>query len=279
MANQCERCGYPAPSKERLLKHVKDGTQCRPLLSKISLQDLLHKLQPPLPHGLLTCQYCNQQCKSKGGLSIHLKHCKQKNASTNTNHTSLVDDNDDVNTQKRTNENVASTSKKVTEDAKGKSSSKHIYFHKNVVIHKALHPFTHDIEWGSFEIEDNFFMDCLECKAHGIIELFSFLHRHPNHDNIKWSNNKLVVFNGKGWIEASDPLLVKHLGLLYSILEEKWFDYLSQIRCGIIKPKDALEECIQKDVDKFIYEDIVDDDSVFFHCKDILYEYLETLKD
>jgi hypothetical protein len=236
----------------------------------MSLQDLLNKLQPPPPPGLLTCQYCNQQCKSKGGLTTHLKHCKQKNASasTSTNHTSLANDND----------NVASTSKKATEDAKGKTN-KHVYFHKNVVVHKALHPFTHDIEWGSFEIEDTFFLDCLECKAHGIIELFSFLHRHPNHDNIKWSNNKLVVFNGKGWIEASESLLVKHLGLLYSILEEKWFDYQSHIRCDIIKPKDALDECIQKDVDKFIYEDIVDDDSVFFHCKDILYEYLETLKD
>jgi hypothetical protein len=274
MEYQCERCGYPAPTKERLIKHVKDGAQCRPLISKISLQDLLYKLQPPTPPSLLTCQHCNLQCKSKGGLTLHLKHCKQKNCSTDQNTES-----NDANAQPTSSENVASTSKKTTDDTKGKPSSKHIYFHKNVVTHKALHPFTQDIEWGTFEIENSFFLDCLECKAHGIIELFSYLHRHPNHDNIKWSNNKLVIFNGKGWVESSEPLLVKHLGRLYSILEEKWFDYQSNIRCGIIEHKDALEQCIQEDIDKFIYENIVDDDSVFFHCKDILYEYLDTMKD
>ena len=279
MAYQCERCGYPAPSRERLLKHVKDGTQCRPLISKITLQDLLHKLQPPLPPELLTCLHCSLQCKSKGGLTTHLRHCKQKHAlaNTNTQQNATVSDNES-NLQQTPTDNLASTSKKVVEDTKGKTN-KHVYFHKNVVIHKALHPFTQDIEWGTFEIKDSFFLDCLECKAHGIIDLFSFLHTHPNHDNIKWSNNKLVIFNGKGWVEASEPLLVKHLGQLYYILEEKWFDYQANIRCGIIESNDALEQCIQKDIDKFMYEDIVDDESVFFHCKDIFYEYLESLKD
>jgi hypothetical protein len=201
-----------------------------------------------------------------------LRHCKQKPTETSTASTSQQ--------QTPNNESVASTSTVVETEGKGKQSShKHVYFHKNVVVHKALHPFIKDIEWDTFDLDDQFFIDCLECKAHGIIDLFSFLHRHPNHDNIKWSNNKLVVYNGKGWIEASEPLLVKHVGLLYYVLEEKWFDYQSKIRCGIIEHKDALDQSIQKDIDKFVYDDIVDDESVFFHCKDLLLEYLETLKD
>lgn len=267
IAFECERCGYPAPSLPRLIKHLKDGTQCRPLKSRISIQDLLFKVLPP-PSEDLKCEYCNLQCKSKGGLTRHIKQCKQKENMTNNNQ-----------------ENVASTSS-ATQDVHNKdtqstknTSHKHVFFHKNVVVHKDLHPFHHEIEWNTFNIDDQFFLDCLECKAHGIIELFAFLHRHPNHDNIKWSSNKLVVFNGKGWVEASNVLLIKHVWLLYSILEEKWFDYLSNIRGGFIKQKDALEYCIQNDINKFIYDDIVDDESVFFHCKDLLFTYLETLKD
>jgi hypothetical protein len=198
-------------------------------------------------------------------LAVHLKHCKRKDQPPQGDNTGNA-------------ANAASTSTSAAD--KGSSSGhKHVYFHKNVVVHKALHPFHHDIEWDTFDIDNQFFLDCCECKAHCIIEFFTRLHSHPNHDNIKWSNNKLVVYNGKGWVEASEPLLVRHVGLLYSILEEKWFDYQSQIRCGIIEPKDAIENCIQKDIDKFLYEDIVDNESVFFHCKDLLFEYLERLKD
>ena len=271
MANECERCGYPAPSLARLIKHLKDGTQCRAIKSRISIPELLCKVQPPPPSEVLKCVHCNLQCKSKGGLTRHMKQCKHKdNATTNTQ------DNNGASTSATTT--TPPTQDDDIQNAKN-TSYKHVYFHKNVVVHKALHPFHHEIEWDTFDIDEQFFLDCLECKAHGIIELFTFLHRHPNHDNIKWSSNKLVVFNGKGWVEASDALLVKHIGFIYSILEEKWFDYQSNIRCGVVQPKDALDHCIQKDIDKFIYDDIVDDESVFFHCKDVLYEYLETLKD
>ncbi len=264
---ECERCGYPAPNKERLIKHLKDGMQCRPLKSKIPLQDLLNKLRPPVPQEDLACSFCSLQCKSKTGLATHLRYCKKKEQPNETSESA----------------DAASTSANVPVGngtlVDKQATSKHIYFHKNVVVHKELHPFHENIEWDTFDIDEKFFLDCCECKAHGLIELFSFLHRHPNHDNIKWSNNKLVVYNGKGWIEATEQTLIKHMGFLYSILEEKWFDYQSNIRCGNIEINDIIDSSLQRDIDKFLYNDIVDDDSVFFHCKDYLYEYLEGLKE
>lgn len=264
--HECERCGFPAPSKERLIRHVKDGMQCRPLKSKISLEDLMKKLRPPALMASLVCPHCNQQCKSKGGLTTHLKHCKQKETNISQQ---------DNNCVPSSSSTATATENEVVEQ----KEKKHVYFHKNVVVHKALHPFQTEIEWETFDIEPSFVLDCCECRTNGIVELFAYVHRHPNHDNIKWSNNKLIVFNGKGWVEATENVLIKHIGFLYFFLEEKWCDYQSNLRCGVVEPKNIIDEETQKDIDKFFYDDIVDDESVYFHCKDVLQDYLSSLKD
>ena len=70
----------------------------------------------------------------------------------------------------------------------------------------------------------------------------------------------------------------RHLGEIYTILEEKWCDYQMNIRCGLVADEDILNDDEMQRIDEFFYTTIVDDESVFFHCANILDSHLETLK-
>lgn len=238
----CERCGFQAKSKEKLIKHVKDGFQCRPLKSKISQKELLEKLKPSLPIEQLTCSYCNSIFKSKGGLTVHLKHCKNKEQRQ-----------EDVFIHTDTNINN-SNERPIT---------------------KELYSFNKIINWDKFSFNEEYYINCCKLQIIGVIELFKKLHENPQYDNIKYINDKLMIFNGKKWIKATDDVIINHLGLLFSTLEEKWFDYQSKIRCGLLDDNQILDKEIQYNIDKFFYEDIVDNDSIYFHCKDKLLENIK----
>lgn len=191
---------------------------------------------------MITCSYCNMSCKSKGGLTHHLRYCKVKNDG-------------DI--------NVASS----------KSSHKK----QNYTSNKDLHPFNKDIDWSNSDLSENFFIECCVRRDKGIVDLFEELHKHPNHYNIKYSNNKLLVFDGNGWVRLQENMLRDHLGFLYSALEEKWCDYLMDIRCGNVnRPYVSCDDIAE--VERFLYDTIVDDDSVLFYCKDLLYDSIEELK-
>lgn len=181
-----------------------------------------------------TCTYCNLVCKSKPGLTRHLKSCKVKN-----------------------NINIPT--------------------HKTTVINKNIYSFIKDIDWTDSDIPNTFFIECCLLKEKGIIELFRKLHEHPNHFNIRYSHSRIIVFDGRNWVKLQDEMIRDHLGFLFSILEEKWCDFLMELRCGNIDNTCISEEDIE-DTDTFFYNKIVDDDSVLFYCKDLMYDYIEELK-
>jgi hypothetical protein len=215
----------------------------------------------------ILCSFCSLKCKSASGLKIHLHSCKiKKNKDKHAHENASTSSNNEIIEHNRNSKEV-------------KTTKKHIYFHKNVSSHKDLYPFIQDIEWDSFDLSEQFFIDCCQNKKHGIINLFEKLHKHPNYNNIQWSNNKLVIYDGKGWIEPTENNIITHMGILYSVLEEKWCDYLMNIRCGNIENDSLFSKTIIDDIDNFMYNEIVDDESVYFHCKDFLYDYLETIKE
>lgn len=255
MENKCERCGYIASSKPNLIKHVKDERICRAILSSISHIDLLNKLQPPPD---LTCRFCNLLCKSKGSHTTHTKY-----------HCHLNPDRLDI----KRNNNDASTS---NQDTTQNETITRKYFHKNTSKTNGLCPFNKDIEWKHLQISYDNVLKCIVNKNQGIVDLFILLHSHDEHKNIEWINDKLVIFDGKGWTELDDDLLAKHLGFMYSYMEECWCDYLMDVRCETTHFR--LDDEVVVSIDDFMYNQIVDDESVIFHCGDILLEYLETLK-
>lgn len=265
MSLTCERCGFPASTLNKLIKHLKDEVQCRPLKSRISHADLLLKLRPPPSKESLTCLHCQSVYKSVGGLKLHLRSCKAKD-------TELPNIDADITVE--CNEENKSHEKKDT-------TRKHIYIHKNMTSHKNLHAFTKDIECSALNISEVTYIECCQALSRGVVDLFAMLHNIPEHENIKWYNDKLIVFDGKGWTEASgmvDDLVIKHLGNIFSILEEKWCDYQMNLRCGVVADEDILPDEDIARIEEFLYNTIVDDDSVYFHCKEQLNEYLETLK-
>lgn len=262
MESKCERCGYISPSKKVLIKHVKDEKMCPSILSTISHIDLLNKLQPP-PN--LTCKFCNLLCKSKNAHTSHIKYHCHKNPNK-------------LDKKKPSSSDIASTSNSESNQNNTKQPSEIIrkYVHKDTSKTKGLFPFNKDVEWNKLQISQNEIMKCIINLNQGLVDIFILLHSHDEHKNIEWINDKLVVYDGKGWTELDETLLSTHLGFLFSYMEECWCDYLMDVRCDNITS--FIDEETTSSIDDFFYERIVDEDSVLFHCGDIMYEYLETLK-
>lgn len=258
MENKCERCGYIAPNKKQLIKHVKDEKMCPSILSHISHIDLLNKLQPPPD---LTCKFCNLLCKSKNAHTRHIKYHCHLNP-------------EKLEIKKNTSQDIASTSSSHNNTKSTEIVRK--YVHKDTSTTKGLFPFNKDVEWSKLQISQNEIMNCVVNLNQGLVDLFILLHSCDEHKNIEWVNDKLIVYDGKGWTELDETLLSIHLGNLFSYMEECWCDYLMDVRCEIIAS--SIDENTICSIDDFFYNKIVDEDSVLFHCGDIMYEYLETLK-
>lgn len=255
LQNRCERCGYIAMNKNTLIKHVKDEKQCHALLSSISHVDLLNKINPPPD---LTCSFCHLLCKSKSAQTLHTKYyCHLNPNRIEKRKTKNKDDNIQCN-----DTSISETTRR--------------YIHKNTSQTKGLHPFNKDIDWSSIDITKSSMLNYMVSMAQGIIDLFVNIHSLDNHKNIEWVNDKLVVYDGKGWTELDTELLSTHVGFLYSHMEEWWCDYQMDIRCGNIN--NNIDDETTQLVDDFLYNQIVDDGSVLFHCGDGISDYLETLK-
>lgn len=282
----CERCCFPASDLSKLIKHLKDAVQCRPIKSKISHEDLIKKLKPPPTQENLTCKYCKLVCKSSGGLKTHSNKCKAKINTTHNNdeastsasvtNTTQVPEPTSVSISESLHE-IEPIVDVVTKDVE-KRKKPPTYFHKNLTSSKELQPFSKDINWDNIHFSDDTYLECCINCSQGIVDMFALLHNIPEYENIKAHQGKIIVFDGKGWKEVNEDMFPRHLGEIYTILEEKWCDYQMNIRCGLVADEDILNDDEMQRIDEFFYRTIVDDESVFFHCANILDSHLETLK-
>lgn len=210
MSITCERCGYPACNLNKLLKHLKEEIQCRPIKSKISHAELINKYRPPPSVESLTCTNCNRIFKSISGVKVHTKTCRMK---------------PDAQPQLTANdqEQSTTTTSVSAKDEVHNGAKRLTYIHKNMTCHKDLHAFTKDIDWEHVDISPETYLECCVTTSQGIVDLFATVHNIPEHANIKWHQGKLIIFDGKGWTEAvnTEQLFSKHLGYIYSLLEEK----------------------------------------------------------
>lgn len=274
-ALQCQRCGFIANSEPRLVKHWKTELQCPALYSKVKHEDLIQQVRPKPTADQRTCQYCHKEFKSIGGMKNHSKKCKSNTASTSqssstdTNVVNVV-----VSPETKPRKTVNSFA-----DVKRK---KNLY--SSVETASGLNGFDKEIDWQNLQISQTRIIELCRKKAEGIIDLFIEVHNNDAHDNIRWfydpkhDQNKLIVYDGKTWVDVNHTLITKHLWFMYSFLEENWCDYLSAVRCNLISEDNVLSDEEQKQIDEFYYDNIVDDESVFFHCKEMFYDYMEAIK-
>jgi len=277
---RCQRCGFETTSEPKLLKHWRAELQCPALYSKVKHQELIEQIRPKPTIEQRTCQHCHKEFKSVGGMKNHAHKCKSKNE-TQTNAepsqqtpinqlTNVVIDTTEKKTKRQVN-SIAEIRKKKTP-------------YSTIEISNQLHAFDKEIDWSTLQIERTNVLELCRKKAEGIVDLFIELHNNELHENIRWfydnkhEQYKLIVYNGTKWIDISHSLITQHLWYIYSFLEEYWCDYQSAIRCDAISSEEVLPDSEQKSIDEFFYDVVVDDESVFFHCKDMFYEYMEAIK-
>jgi hypothetical protein len=172
-----------------------------------------------------------------------------------------------------------SASANTTQDASTSSPTpeKHKYIHKNVPDVIGLHPFTEEIDWANEDIPKDVFVECCLSTNQGIVDLFAYLHSLSKHNNVCWHNGKIIVYDGKGWTEATDKMFATHVWYMFSILEESWYDYMTNVRCGVIA-ENTISKADETAIDDYYYNKIVDDESVLFHSMKQLQNYLNVIQ-
>lgn len=257
---KCERCGFIADDTRKLIQHLRDEEACPPTHSTLTHTDIIERLVKILD---LTCSFCGREFTTKAGKANHVRSCKenptrvQKGASTS---------------------NVASTSTGSTKQGKKKNLNANANTSANLSTQKNpnIFPFDKDLTLADCGCSSQEILSFVSLEGEGIGKFFSLLHNKPEHKNIKWQKNKYVVYDGEGWIELDDNVLSTHIGMLYSVMEEVWCDYEMEVRCE--SATSIYDNETVAKINKFMYETIVDDDSVMFHCEDWLMKYLDGLK-
>ena len=280
---QCQRCRFVAKNEQQLVRHWKTELQCPALYAKTPHQDLIETIKPKPTSEQRTCQYCQKECKSIAGMKIHMKSCLSKsqilNATSNDASTSqsveAVEDNKNIsNLNKPIVKNIDDLRKK-----KGKES-----LYADVATSTTLQSFTKEVDWQCINLDNNQIVELCRKKAEGIVDLFIILHNIERHDNIRWyydrkhDLHKLIVYDGSKWVDINTKLITQHLWHLYLFLEENWCDYQSSIRCDAINEEQIIPLEERNKIEEFFYDDIVDEESVLFYCKDMFDEYIEAVK-
>lgn len=262
---KCDRCGYVANDTRKLIQHLLEEASCPPTYSTLSHSDIIERLNKILE---LTCSLCGREFASKAGKTNHMRSCKNK-SSSNSNVPSTSATKKKSKNEKKQSINVASSSKRK---------------------HQEIYPFDKELtlEDCGFSMQELLTYIVYEGEVgeeinlgEGIGKFFTKLHSKKEHNNIKWRKEKdtdkyLVYVDNDGWVELDDDILCKHIGMLYSLMEEVWCDYEMSVRCGT-------NECVYDEetvarVNKFMYELIVDDSSVMFYCQDWIVKFLDGLK-
>lgn len=259
---KCERCGFNAKKLEELYTHVKLRT-CNPLKSNTSYDDIITRMKSYPIFSKRICPTCDH---------VFATVCEQKEHSkTCTVHTSA--------SASANTTGDASTSIIASENSSLQTPTpeKHKYIHKNVPDVTGLHPFTEEIDWANENIPKDVFEECCLNTSQGIVDLFAYLHSLSKHNNICWHNGRILVYDGKGWTEATDKMFATHVGYIFSILEENWYDYMTNIRCGII-PEKSISTADEVAINDYYYNKIVDDESVLFHSMKQLQNYLNVIQ-
>lgn len=76
---ECKRCGYTSKFKCSLIKHFQRKVACEPLLSDISIEELLNEYaKVPLATGY-GCEFCGKFFQNPQGKYQHKLRCREKN--------------------------------------------------------------------------------------------------------------------------------------------------------------------------------------------------------
>lgn len=274
----CQRCGFIAKNEAKLLKHWRTELQCPAIHSKTPHTDLINLVRPQPSSEQRTCPHCNNEFKSIGGMKNHIHKCKSKPNSTDIASTSDNTVSNEILSIQQQEPVVTKKPATISELRK----QRNIY--ANVETPKNVHAFTKEINWKILQLQQSNIVDICQRTNEGIIDLFIALHNCEAHDNIrlfydeKQEKHTIIVFDGTKWIDMQHKHITQHLWFIYSFLEEQWCDYQSAIRCNLLDEQYILSESEQKRIDDFYYDKIVDEESIYFYCKDIFNEYIEALK-
>ena len=77
--NTCERCGYESEHKQNLIRHLKNKSPCKPLLSNKSTLSLIEELTKKEYNDITyDCEHCSKKFNNRSSMYRHMKNCKSK---------------------------------------------------------------------------------------------------------------------------------------------------------------------------------------------------------
>ena len=77
--NTCERCGYDSEHKQNLIRHLRNKSPCKPLISNKSRQALIDELTKKEYNDITYgCEHCSKKFNNRSSMYRHMKNCKSK---------------------------------------------------------------------------------------------------------------------------------------------------------------------------------------------------------
>ena len=181
----CKRCGFETKLKTNLASHLKRKNICNPIISDISINDLLKEITKEKNNSNITydCDFCNKKFNYASGKCRHMKTCKETTNRFEEMQEKLKELEEKLNHPVTTiiNNNITNNIQQ-----------------NNIVLENFC---KEDVEF----ISDTFIRKCLSRVANGFEDLTKKIHFNPNkpeYHNITILNKKdsyLEVFKDNKW--------------------------------------------------------------------------------
>jgi hypothetical protein len=206
---KCDRCGYTTKYKWALIRHLEGKRVCQPLISDISCEDVLKKYQEERARdSAFICSNCNKGFKTRQGLYLHNKKCKDDNEG-------------EINNTPENNQIFQTLLKGFAEQQKEIKSLKEVILSQNITLPKTTNNINTQnnitnnvtqniniiVPFGEEKTDFikqlvSFMNDCCSRPESGVTKIIKTIHFHPNRPenyNITFADGKIMTYDGEEW--------------------------------------------------------------------------------
>ena len=236
-AYQCQRCGYKCQYKSHILKHLNRAHPCKPILSDVSIVDLIAQL-PSETEKKYFCNVCGKGFPLRQSKYVHQKNCK--GSQELVIHKPTVEELADT---------VATLQSRIAEleaNKGGNTFNNNITQTNNVHIHVTPRDFAR--AENTTYLEPQFLLECFkEMDLVKVLEELHFNPEHPENHNVRVKNvkqNLMEYTDGGKWVVKKKDEVLDHLVMNgYRVLHTYYKDNKDDVICEL--DDDEIDDSVQ----------------------------------